>query len=408
MRAINERTGKYEYISKLVHGIIHVGPDHIEYGFFTPGDDNIQTSEGIAMNIDVIKDYFIFDNQTFKYIYVENGVNNLSRVTRKRFSLPGQNMFPYSFRREYESLYVAQLFKDKQKIRHKKAFPEAKYLKHTYGIEFETSKGYLLEETCFQDGLIPLRDGSITGAEYATVVLKGEDGLNLLKQQCEDLKQKCSFNKECSLHIHIGNFPLDKDVIFAIYKVFCNLQNQLITYLPKHSMHTERFKKSGKSYCAPIPNFLSFEEMYQAFCSVKYMGSLTQNHPGDPERHAKWNIGARYYALNVINAICYNQAKTVEFRFLRPTFNFNRIELWLFIFEAIVQYAEQNKDNLRNLKADLTIILRAVYPKDIVDGILSGLELQSMLTSQQFMNGDEIGSDTEYEDFIFDESIFTQ
>ena len=148
--------------------------------------------------------------------------------------------------------------------------------------------------------------------------------------------------------------------------------------------------------------------MYYEFCGTKYMGSLTQNHPRDPQRQAKWNIGARYYALNVVNAICYNQAKTVEFRFLRPTFNFNRIELWLFIFEAVIQYAELYKNDLRKLKVGLFAMLTCVYPKEIVNGILVGLELQNLLTTQQQMNGDEVGSDTQYEDFLFDESIFKE
>lgn len=407
MRVINARTGKYEYISKMTRGIVYVGPDYIEYGYFTSGEDNVFTNEGIALNIDVIKDYFIFDNMSFKYVYVKDGVNNISKILKKEYSLPSCNIFPYSFRREYESIYVASLFKDKQIIREKTEMPEAKFLKHTYGIEFETSKGYLLEKTCFEDGLMPLRDGSISGAEYATVVLKGSDGLNLLKQQCEDLKKKCSFNKECSLHIHIGEFPVEKEVIFAIYKLFCNIQNQILGYLPKYSMQTQKFKKSGKSYCAPIPNFLSFEEMYNTFVGTKYMGSLVQNHPSDPERHAKWNISARYFALNIINAICYNKAKTVEFRFLRPTFNFYRIELWLFVFDAIVQFAEKHKNDLRALRVDLYTMLKDVYPENILHGIMEGLQLQSLLTSQQAMNGDDIGSDTEYEDFLFDESIFT-
>lgn len=408
MRAINERTGKYEYASKLMRGIVHVALDHIEYGWFTPGDDNVNTSEGAAMNMDIIKDYFIFDNESFKYVYIKDGVKSLSRVKLKQYALPSYNMFPYSFRREYESIYVENLFKDRQVVRNRIVMPESRYLKHTYGVEFETSKGYLFENTCFEDGLMPLKDGSISGAEYATVVLKGEDGLNLLKQQCDDLKEKCSFNKECSLHIHVGGFPVDKDVIFAIYKLFCNLQNQLMQFLPKYSMRTDKFKKSGKSYCAPIPNFLTFDEMYETFVGTKYLGSLKQNHPRDPERHAKWNISARYFALNVINAICYNKAKTVEFRFLRPTFNFNRIELWLFIFEAIVQYAENHKNNLRALKADIYSVLNDVYPDKICQCLIDGLQLQNMLTSQQAINGDDIGSDVEYEDFLFDESIFAQ
>ena len=408
MKAINSRTGKYEYTSKLIHGIVFVGQTYLEYGWFNSDGTEINTSEGPAMNFDVIKDYFIFDNSTFKYVYVKDGVKNISKIKRKQFELPSNNMFPYSFRREYESIYVARMFKDKQVVRDNIDMPESKYLKHTYGIEFETSKGYLFEKTCFEDGLMPLRDGSISGAEYTTVVLNGEKGLNLLRQQCEDLKKKCSFNKECSLHIHIGGFPVDKDVIFAIYKLFRNLQEYLMYHVPKYSMYTEKFKKSGKSYCAPIPNFICFEDMYKAFVGTPYMGSLLQNHPRDPERQSKWNIEARYFALNVINAICYDKAKTVEFRFLRPTFNFYRIELWLFIFEALVQYAESHKDDIRSLKTDFHTVIKSVYPEDIYDGIINGLQLQRMLTEQQELNGDYVGSDIEYEDFLFDESIFTQ
>lgn len=407
MKAINSRTGKYEYTSKLMRGIVYVGKTYIEYGWFNSDNTEINTSEGPAMNFDVIKDYFVFDNSTFRYIYIKDGVENISKIDKKRFALPSNNMFPYSFRREYESLYISNMFKGKQVVRDEISIPEAKYLKHTYGIEFETSKGYLLENTCFEDGLMPLRDGSISGAEYASVVLKGEEGMNLLRQQCKDLSEKCSFNKECSLHIHIGSFPVEKDVIFAIYKLFRNLQEYFMMFLPKYSMYTEKFKKSGKSYCAPIPNFLTFEDMYKTFVGAAYMGSLTQNHPRDPERQSKWNIGARYFALNVINAICYDKAKTVEFRFLRPTFNFYRIELWIFVFEALVQYAEKYKNDMRALKVDFYTVVNNVYPENICKSIMDGLQLQKMLTAQQEMNGDMVGNDIEYEDFLFDESIFT-
>jgi len=82
--------------------------------------------------------------------------------------------------------------------------------------------------------------------------------------------------------------------------------------------------------------------------------------------------------------------------------------LWLFIFEAIVQYAEKYKNDTRSLKTELSVILHNVYPDDIAKGIMNGLELQMMLTNQQEMNGDNVGSDIEYEDFLFDESIFNQ
>ena len=59
------------------------------------------------------------------------------------------------------------------------------------------------------------------------------------------------------------------------------------------------------------------------------------------------------------------------------------------------------------MRVDLYTMLKDVYPENILHGIMEGLQLQNLLTSQQAMNGDDIGSDTEYEDFLFDESIFT-
>ena len=46
-------------------------------------------------------------------------------------------------------------------------------LPYTFGIEFETAGGFLPQHRLYELGLIPLRDGSITGIEFATVVLKG-------------------------------------------------------------------------------------------------------------------------------------------------------------------------------------------------------------------------------------------
>ena len=77
------------------------------------------------------------------------------------------------------------------------------------GFEFETSAGIIPEEIALRDGLVPLRDGSISGLEYSSVVLTPDnDGLSLLKQQLETLRQYTSFNKECALHIHFGKFPM--------------------------------------------------------------------------------------------------------------------------------------------------------------------------------------------------------
>ena len=120
----------------------------------------------------------------------------------------GRN-FPYHFRKEYEAVNNLETFKDRQKVRYDFEFPIENFIKYSFGLEFETSNGIIPEEICFADGLIPLRDGSISGNEYSTVVLQGHKGFNLLYQQLETLRKYTRFDKECSLHIHFGGFPLE-------------------------------------------------------------------------------------------------------------------------------------------------------------------------------------------------------
>ena len=74
----------------------------------------------------------------------------------------------------------------------------------------------------YELGLIPLRDGSISGIEFSTVVLQGNFGFNLLKQQIEELNEHTIFDKDCSLHVHFGGFKLSGDLLLAVNNLFAN------------------------------------------------------------------------------------------------------------------------------------------------------------------------------------------
>ena len=131
---------------------------------------------------------------------------------QRESKLLGSGGFPYSFERMYEAVDNFQIFKDKDKLIDTEfKHPLAKQMKYTFGLEFETSKGYIPEDICFRDGLIPLRDGSISGLEYSTLVLQGNSGLSMLKQQIDTLQEYTRFDKDCSLHIHFGGYPLKAD-----------------------------------------------------------------------------------------------------------------------------------------------------------------------------------------------------
>jgi len=99
------------------------------------------------------------------------------------------NGYPYSFSKKYEAIENFKIFENKQTVCEHKEFPISKYFKYTFGLEYETSVGIIPEDICFRDGLIPLRDGSISGNEYSTVVMAGNDGFNLLHQQLKTLRK---------------------------------------------------------------------------------------------------------------------------------------------------------------------------------------------------------------------------
>lgn len=108
-----------------------------------------------------------------------------------------------------------------------------------------------------------------------------------------------------------------------------------------------------------------------------------------------------YYWVNFINAICYKVNKTIEFRLLRPTYNFEKISIWLCIFSAILQFAEryQDPESYRNLS--LANVIEVIYPPEIASYVIEGITKLSILTINQANNGDNIGNDIEFENSLF-------
>ena len=118
--------------------------------------------------------------------------------------------------------------------------------------------------------------------------------------------------------------------------------------IPRLSFRTSEYKANGKDYCLKLPEFHSFLDLYKFFVRRDYGGSLSQPHPEDPDRNHKWQIHNRYYGLNLINMLCYKSPKTVEFRFLRPSFNWIKLFFWAYFFDMIVTLAEKLQSKLAN------------------------------------------------------------
>lgn len=108
-----------------------------------------------------------------------------------------------------------------------------------------------------------------------------------------------------------------------------------------------------------------------------------------------------YYWVNFINALCYNVNKTIEFRLLRPTYNFEKILTWISIFNAILSYAENADRSLIYNIRSLEDVIRGVYQGEFLENVLDGIQKLKFLTINQINNEDVIGSNTEMENAIF-------
>ena len=389
----------------MPRGIIFINENYAEFGNFRQSHDNIRiVYEGQlvwGISYEALKDHLGFDYLNGYYVIGKD-------VNQHNFPF-GRENFPYNLDRVvYNAKFEEHLFKNKQKVLNNIEFKYIKEFPYTFGLEFETAGGYLPQHQLYELGLIPLRDGSITGIEFTTVVLQGNKGLNLLKQQMETLDACTIFDKDCSLHIHLGNFKLSGEVLLTLNNLFCGCD--LYKYLPMLTFATNMYKTNKeKNYCEQNEKYRSFEEMYGSLVGRNFYGDYFQPHPKDLSGVRKWNIKSRYHALNFINALCYDGPKTVEYRMLRPTYNFSKVIGWLFVYGAFLKYAEQNKNKstlLYRNSLNTEQVIRTVYSHELADILCEFLKLSERVVQAQHSVGDQYGMRVDIEDKIINYQTF--
>lgn len=99
--------------------------------------------------------------------------------------------------------------------------------------------------------------------------------------------------------------------------------------------------------------------------------------------------------------MCYNVNKTIEFRLLRPTYNFEKILIWISLLNAILAFAEKEKNLRRYRGISLEDVISSVYPEDVAQYVSEGVRKLRILTINQVNNGDDIGRDVDFENSIF-------
>lgn len=331
MRIYNATTKKWEWLNKEhCYGYIVLNSDYIEYGYFTPNLNSILIEmDGKCMWICDYRNCGInlyYRNDIGAHSVHMGNANNIKRISK--------SIWPYPIQKYYN---FSKLNLIKPTINTNSTFESIPF-GFTVGLEYETSKGNIPWVECMKHGLVPLYDGSITGHEYVTFPLEFKE-LGIIKQQLSILNQYTSYDKNCSLHIHFGNFPITYDAIQRLVEMWRSFQFCLLNYLPPWSYEVELYKDNEKAYNKPliIENLKSF---YNLTTGNKFEGDncFYYCNQFDCDEIRKWEVRGRYYNMNIMHLIAGMLHKTVEFRFFRPTTNYQEIMWYILIISAFLQF----------------------------------------------------------------------
>lgn len=422
-------------VEKIVEkGVIDIDDKgNLTFGSFSlNNNDYVELKSGISkyicLNEDIVKD------NKFYLECLEDGIYYLrTLIDSFRFVKPVKCNREYKYSLSYDSRNLTSKVKD---IYSKQYEPVYHHILEklkcditkglSFGVEYETTAGVIPNRYCNKLGLIPLRDGSISGLEYVTIPLEGNKGIQTILDINKELNKRTSFDSNCSLHLHIGNIPRTEEFFLALFKILFLIQDEMFSMFPFHKKENYDIKR--KHYTKPLPiketmllfdssiktkedikknfnilyKFLSTGEDYN-----KAGGTLDKikNHPSDPGGNSKWNIKTRYYWVNLI-PLLFGNKQTVEFRIHTPTYDSNKIMNYMLTCFAIINYTKRNQDDiLKNfnnyINIDLNQIVFDEYYNDLNNfKVVNDLQRYYSLRKQYFFNRTKEG------DFLANEDNF--
>lgn len=377
--------GKY-YLKddpSIRYGVIDFSENELVYGYFkkTIRSSHVVLSSGIEKEL--IDVQLLFDRRApFWYNFKKNKFYSAiyfsarnSENLKVEINNQIKHLFEYSVSPQSMAKYSTHY--NKHKNLQYRTNSTTKFLENifpnTYGFEFETSEGLIPSKFLYEIGLIPLRDGSISGLEYATIPYSGLTGISNLNKACEYLEMFTEKDDKCSLHIHIGGLDRTIDTILAFLKLVVFTQDEYYKMFPLYKKY--HFGYKNKSYAEPYPEHIklllsqplktseerlaTFDKIFtylsqgRSFKEYGYDLNNVNVHPADPEGTHKWQIRERYKIVNIIPLIFGNK-KTVEFRIHTPTFDFQKLFLYLASIDSLVVVANKMADSI--LRDNSTIL----------------------------------------------------
>lgn len=241
---------------------------------------------------------------------------------------------------------------------------------YTYGLEYETSSGNVPIYFLYRYGVVPVKDGSISGHEYITIPLSSKKVIPYTTAICDTLADNTLVNADCSLHLHIGNLPDNvEEFLPAFYCLVYRLQNELHNLFAPYKKKLDYFlnKKGGaKDHCQYIPSLgYGIDKPSEIFDNI--IRWVTDDKMNAEEylsgkkyevmNNNKWNIKNRYYIIQFLSYLFNNKnSNTVEFRLHSGTYNKYKVLYWVFICKAIVSYSQKYKNRIFSKNSKITLI----------------------------------------------------
>ena len=323
---------KYSFDTRC---IVYIDSKYIEFGY----DDITENSILIQYKNDTywlnnINNCFVplyYRNDTGTYSLDKRAENNIKRVSKHTWPYPIEKSYGFSKLALKPPKYDIAVDSDFDFI-----------YNFSIGLEYETNAGNIPWDICRKLGLVPLYDGSILGHEYVTFPLHASE-LPIIQNQLKTLEQYTTFDHNCSLHVHFGNFPISFDCIDRLVKSWDTFQYSLLEYLPLFSYNTELYKDNHKSYnkMLCVDNLKDF---YETYTGNKYIDETSLYLPNkfDEEEFRKWEVVGRYHNMNIMHLLSGKSHKTVEFRFLHPTYDYLELKWYILVLGAFLQYVINN------------------------------------------------------------------
>lgn len=272
------------------------------------------------------------------------------------------------------------------------------YLKDfTFGFELETIIGELIPSRYISYGMMKLYDGSITGNEYASSIMKVRN-FGQLKDFMNLIQKNHSTDSTCSVHIHVGNIPFNNVTLLAMHKMFYSLQDELheCCYQFKKDPRFLGRKQNYKDHCAYLQRLTdnkSIEELckrYFEWAKLPFR-KLCQTSESEEKLNSteKWHVLSRYYFVNFTNYVM-KENGTIELRLLQGSLNFDRVMYWLLVNMAVIKKVIAEKEAILNSKEkyELKDIVHEVYDKKIAERICSFIDEQKRIFFQAKVSGD--------------------